>query len=815
MRAGVGKAPARARFNADMLSGQSQQVNLAAFADGNPMTTGSYRVDVYVNGDWKGRRDLDFKADAQGRVDACLSLVLLEELGVDTSQLNAPQAEGSADACAPAHARMTDAFGTYDSGSLRYDLSIPQAYLRREARGYVNPALWDRGINAGFIGYTFNAVDNENRLPGGSRNRNAYLGMNAGLNLGGWQLRHDSSLAWSEGEGRRWQNIATYAQRALPKVGGMLTLGDAYTSGELFDSIAYRGASLVSDDRMLPDSLRGYAPVVRGIAETNAKVEIHQNGQLIYSMTVSPGNFVIDDLYPTGYGGDLEVSVVEADGRKRMFKVPYGSVAQMLRAGVSRYAVTAGQVRNTQLRDDPWMLQGTYQRGMGNRLTLYTGSVLGQDYASVLYGAGVATPIGAVAADITHARATLQQAGKRQGSSARVSYSNLIAQTGTNFTLAAYRYSTSGFLSLNDALRAREAVSIGLDPNWSGRRRSQFQVTVNQSLGDAGGALYVSGSVRDFHDRPGTSSEYQVGYNNNWRALSYGLSAVRTEDTTSGASDTQYLLSVSVPLGRRARPLSFTADVGARDHGYENSRIGIAGVAGVDNNLSYGVTLSDRRNGNTESSVYAAYSSRYAALSGSYNHSSDFRQASLGASGSVVVHAGGITLAPQRGDTMVLIQAPGARDARVTNAAGLRVDGRGYAVVPYVMPYRMSTITLDPSGMSQDVELQTSSQSVAPFAGAISRLQFDTRKGRALLIQVRSTDGKVLPLGAQVADAQGQVLGMVGQGGKVYVRTEHDAGELQIQWGTQAQQRCSFDYQINGQDVASSAGLINLEATCR
>ncbi len=38
-----------------------------------------------------------------------------------------------------------------------------------------------------------------------------------------------------------------------------------------------------------------YAPVVRGIAETNARIEVRQNEQLIYSSTVSPGSFVIDD----------------------------------------------------------------------------------------------------------------------------------------------------------------------------------------------------------------------------------------------------------------------------------------------------------------------------------------------------------------------------------------------------------------------------------------------------------------------------------------------------------------------------------------
>ncbi|MEG1681603.1 MAG: fimbria/pilus outer membrane usher protein, partial [Stenotrophomonas sp.] len=402
--------------------------------------------------------------------------------------LQAPAVADAAD-CVQVQQRIANAFGSYDSAALRYDLSIPQAFMRREARGYVNPALWDRGVNAAFIGYSFNAMDSDIRLPGGSRNRNAYLGLNMGLNLAGWQLRQDANLTWNEadGDGSHWQRIATYAQRGFPQVRGMLTIGEAFSNGELFDSIGYRGASLVSDDRMLPDSLRGYAPVVRGIAETNARVEIRQNQQLIYSATVSPGNFVIEDLYPTGYGGDLEVTVIEADGRQRAFKVPFGSVPQMLRPGVSRYALTAGQVRNERLLDEPWLLQATYQRGVGNQLTLYAGSALSEGYTSVLYGAGVATALGAFAADVTHARTQLQRAGSRQGTSLRLSYSTLFGDAGTNLTLAAYRYSTRGFYGLQDALYARDAIDRGFATLPTGRQRSQFQLTLNQPLGQRWG----------------------------------------------------------------------------------------------------------------------------------------------------------------------------------------------------------------------------------------------------------------------------------------------------------------------------------------
>ncbi|STR54021.1 outer membrane protein [Klebsiella oxytoca] len=71
---------------------------------------------------------------------------------------------------------------------------------------------------------------------------------------------------------------------------------------------------------MEPLSRRGYAPEIRGIARTSARFAVRQSGNLIYETTVSPGAFVIDDLYPTGYGGDLDVTVYEATAANSIFR---------------------------------------------------------------------------------------------------------------------------------------------------------------------------------------------------------------------------------------------------------------------------------------------------------------------------------------------------------------------------------------------------------------------------------------------------------------------------------------------------------------
>ncbi len=78
-------------------------------------------------------------------------------------------------------------------------------------------------------------------------------------------------------------------QRDVKSVKSLLRIGDTFTSGEVFDSVQFRGVQLMSDDEMLPDSQRGFAPVIRGMAHSNAKVTVSQHGYVIYETFVSPG----------------------------------------------------------------------------------------------------------------------------------------------------------------------------------------------------------------------------------------------------------------------------------------------------------------------------------------------------------------------------------------------------------------------------------------------------------------------------------------------------------------------------------------------
>ena len=172
-----------------------------------------------------------------------------------------------------------------------------------------------------------------------------------------------------------------------------------------------------------------------------------------------------------------------------------------------------------------------------------------------------------------------------------------------------------------------------------------------------------------------------------------------------------------------------------------------------------------------------------------------------------------MTFGPYLSDTFALVEAKGASGASVYNSGQSIIDSQGYALVPSVTPYRYSRVTLDPQGIDGNAELVDSERRVAPVAGAAVRVVFRTRTGHAMLINARLPDGEPVPLGADVTEPDGTIIGMAGQNGQLYLRTEHAEGELIVRWGDDERDRCRLAYRINPKETTRH--LTKLSAVCR
>ena len=309
--------------------------SLARFNQVNAIEPGQYRVDVFTNGRFVERVDLRFADQGEGDVQPCLPSALLERSGVLKSAL--PHA--GTDQCLVLANAVHGASTAFDFGRMRLDLSVPQSLMLKTPRGYVAPQNLDGGNTIGFVNYSASQYHVSRTGNYSASSDSSYLALNSGMNIGLWRLRQQGNWRYDNDNGSHWNTTRTYAQRALPGLQGEMTVGQGFTAGRFFSGMSYTGLEIASDDRMLPESVRGYAPTVRGIAKTNAQVIVRQNGNDIYQTTVAPGPFEISDLYSTSYNGDLDVSVVEADGSVSRFTVPFSAVPESLRPGLSRYSM--------------------------------------------------------------------------------------------------------------------------------------------------------------------------------------------------------------------------------------------------------------------------------------------------------------------------------------------------------------------------------------------------------------------------------------------------------------------------------------------
>ncbi|KGT88768.1 hypothetical protein NG99_21070 [Erwinia typographi] len=800
--------------------------DLSRFEKKGAQLPGDYQVDIYVNGAQKVSRTLHF-ADAlshgQAGTDkkrpdihdstglmACLTRKDLEGLGVNVRAFPAMAALPDSTCVSPGK-YIPDAFTAFDFQKMRLDISVPQASMQNSARGYIPPEQWDEGISAALLNYSFSGNNSNGRYGNSSSH---YLNLNSGLNLGAWRVR--DYRTWSDYDSRyyryrKWQHVKTWAERSVIPLRSELVIGETTTSGDVFDSLGFRGVQMATDDSMYPDSRRGFAPVIRGTATTNARVTIRQNGYLVYQSNVSPGAFAIDDLYPVYSSGDLEVSVAEADGTVRVFTVPYSSLPVLQREGNFRYALTAGRYQSASTRyENPAFFQGTLVHGGAHNITTYGGVQAAEHYLAGVAGAGVNMgQAGALSADITQASSTLTDGTHHDGQSVRFLYARTLTDTGTTLQLAGYRYSTQGFHTLDEtALKGMkgwlyDTDTVGPDGrpvkqsytsyyNLYNRRRERVQATVSQQLGKAG-AVHLSAVHQTYWNNVPASTSLQAGFSSQLGSVSYSLNWSHTRQPGVNGTDDSVFLSLSVPLSALlpGSRMYATYNVGRDSDGGLTHQAGLSGSALEGDNLSWNLSQGYSRKAGYSGNLSTDYRGGYGDGNLGYSYSDDYRQFSYGVSGGALLHRDGLTLGQPLGETSVLIAAPGVAGATVENEPGVHTDWRGYAIEPYASVYHENRVALDTTSLDDHTDIDNAVSRVVPTRGAVVRAEFKGHTGSRLVMTL-THNGQPVPFGAMVTAEDS--TGLVGDDGQVYLSGMPAEGSVRADWG--AGRSCTSRYRL-------------------
>ncbi len=771
----VASAQAQIYFMADALERTglvSDNIDLSRFEQGGQLP-GTYRVDIWLNGERVRTTSIHFAAVKGSDLAPELTPDMLRELGVRVDAFPALAALPSGTVITDPGAFIPDATARLNFDQQRLDFSIPQVALDVQARGSVDPSRWDQGIPAALLNYSMSG--SRNWLKSGESQDILYMNVQGGLNVGPWRLRNYSTGSKSNDK-QHFSSVSTTLSRDLQSLKGQLELGETSTPGDIFDSFMFRGAQLYSDDAMLPDSLRGYAPVIRGIARSNAMVTVRQNGYIVYQSYVAPGSFEIRDLYPTASSGELSVTVTEADGSEQHFVQPFSSVPMMLREGRLKYTFSGGEYRTTHaMTPTPGFGLATLAYGVSNRITAYTGLLGAENYRAGVLGSGISLgDMGSVSTDVTFADSTLNDSNhsRHTGQSYRAQYSKTVATTDTTITLASYRYSTEGFYTFQEVNEsARERYN----------RRSRHQLSLSQSLASFGN-VYISAWQQDYWRQSGYERSISTGFNTSLNGISYSLGYTYNSSPGIAKSNQQLAFSMQVPLGKWLNNSWASYGMTSLKSGPVVHQAGLSGTALADNNLSYSLQQSyDRDQKDAGGSLSGTYRGAHGTVNTGYSYSSNNRQVNFGIQGGIVAHENGITLSQPLGDSVTLVKVAGASGVSIQNNSGVSTDWRGYAVVPYASAYQNNRIAIDTHTLGQDTEIEETVMTVVPTRGAVVRATFYPKSGQRALLKLTYNGGTV-PFGALVKQKGEDNVSIVGENGEVYLSGLNEDTTLNVEW---------------------------------
>ncbi|EPR6208141.1 fimbria/pilus outer membrane usher protein [Escherichia coli] len=675
-------------------------------------------------------------------------------------------------------------------------INMPQAWLEYSDASWLPPSRWDNGIPGLLFDYNINGTVNKPYK--GKQSRSLSYNGTAGANFGAWRLRADyqGNLNYSSGSGLGTDNQFTwdrfYMYRAIPRWGANLTLGDNYISSEIFSSWRYAGASLESDERMLPPKLRGYAPQVSGIANTNARVVISQQGRILYDSTVPAGPFTIQDL-DSSVRGRLDVEVIEQDGRKKTFQVDTAYVPYLPRPGQIRYKLVSGRSRNYEhTTEGPVFAAGEASWGISNKWSLYGGGIIAGDYNTLAVGLGRdLNEFGTVSADVAQSVARIAGEETKQGKSRRLTYSKRFDDVNADITFAGYRFSERNYMTMDQYLNARYRN------DFSRREKELYTVTLNKNFDDWKTSVNLQYSHQTYWDCR-TSDYYTLSVNRYFDAfgfknISLGLSASRSKYQNRDNDSAFVRLSVPWGTGTASYSGSMSNDRYTNTVGYSDTlNKGLSSYS-----LNAGVSSGGGQPSQSQMSAYYNHSSPLASLSANFSAvENGYTSFGMSASGGATITAKGAALhaGGMNGGTRLLVDTDGV--------GGVPVDGGrvstnrwGIGVVTDVSSYYRNTTSVDLNRLPEDMEATRSVVESVLTEGAIGYREFEVLKGSRLFAVLRLADNSHPPFGASVTNAKGRELGMVADSGLAWLSGVNPGETLNVGWDGRTQ--CMVDIPKN------------------
>lgn len=735
-------------------------------ADDDGIPPGRYDVQVSLNGDARNKSMVTI-VDKDIR-NYCVPESVLLDNDISISKDYFSAAWDDAGKCYFL-SKVPYAGVSFDFAHQTMNLRIPQ--LGMDTTKTVSSRFWDYG-NSGFNLHYF-----LNTLKSKGQSDDYYGSLGGDVSMGRWLL---SAYAYGNQDDHftvpRWM-----MSTPVGVVQGDFRFGKLQVSSPTLSGFAFNGAELKSDDDMKSSAMRTYAPVLFGVARTNARVEVRQNGYVLYSKVLPPGPFRIDDVAPLN-NGELTLTVKEQDGSENSTVYPVTTMANMLHPGDHNYDLAVG-VRDDSNNYDQNKLSGpftylTWDQGY-SIATLNSALLVHKDYQNV--GLGTALSLGywgAVSMGVSASNALYRDDGHRQGGNFSLRYAKSLSER-TDLQIIGYQYTTSSYVDF---------VDFQPDETPWRRRRDRYEAQVYHRFEDNVGlsATLWSQSYWDSSMEEGIN----IGLNVPYHGASFAVNTrynMMTMDTSWEQSHHRYYndqlsiaASVFIPFDLFDKHTYFNSNAQWDDNSRKlSTSYGIG--AQVNDRLSYNAGIST--SGRNQVSEYVSGNYGFDATNLNLSYSNDnhgYYSGSAQLSGSVVMIGNSLPVFTRDiADSFALVKVKGLEGVVINGSS--KTDAAGNALVP-LSPYHRNMVYVDVASLPDDVDIEDTAFSLVPTRGSKHYHEFIYEKHNQFLLDIYQDAAlKHHVAGNTVAtDEHGEELGVVDPSGLLYLHTRDSVRQIHL-----------------------------------
>ncbi|MBK4725197.1 fimbria/pilus outer membrane usher protein [Pantoea agglomerans] len=738
-------------------------------------------VDISLNGDFIGSFQL--QVTPQGAM--CFTPELLEELG-----LSVPDAARS-QKCYDWAASDSQISLAWQQETQSLSIVVPSSWLvsKRDEGEYGGSAI--------HVNYNYFSSVNRSR---NHQERYSWLALDSGINLANWMLRSQQNFQQDK-QGLTATVNSTYLERYVSKLNKTLQAGEINVKNTLFSLDTLNGFQLSPDD-VLSQGEGGSGVNIEGIANTpQARVEVRQYDQIIYSTLVPAGPFNLENIPVQNLNTSLDVTVIENHGENQHFVVPVTQLTRFNGRSSPGFSLAIGSVKRVaQDGATPAILTLNQNWQPGPSWSLRSGALLSKTYHSLAISLNGVPKILASSSSLSLQAIVEQNDSPRSnGAKLQLSGSHNLSQD-LSLSLGMSKNSP-GFITLNEAKQRnsqhndQQNNELSLSANWSPQWLGTLSLSYSRTRSYQNNQLWRYAML-----------SWNRRFTKNFR-----LSLSASQGSGGKQKNKNISLNVNWSLGET----HFRHYYRAYNH---REVVGSEVSAPLSDYSDYNLAL-EQINSDHSRSIQASLNSdlRYTRLSlntqQDTQHNSNY---SVSGQGAVILYPYGVGFSNNPvSDTFGLLSLnrPVAGIPIITPGGTAWTDWRGEAVLPSIPPWQDSSLNIDVDKLPKNIDVINGHRTLHLARGTVKKVQIALLSGTRLLLTIRLADGQMLPKGSTLWQEGGIVAEAVDEG-VVFLSNAADQASMRVKIA-RSKEECNINYQVDDEDDDDRTLYKRLDVTCQ